>query len=302
MNRKIVATLTGLMLLAPMGSAWADGNGKSKRKAPRLEVGTDLNSGNNPLVQPGDCETGDDGSLVCGDPALAGNGRDQSLQFGDVLLGSRRDDVQIGGLGSDVLIGGKGNDIQIGGVEHFFPQNRDRAFGGSGKDIFIWKPGDGSDFFSGGSSSDAVVFGNVGEVDGSGVAFGVVADRQAGNVFIDPTTGLPSVDVSGSPGFCDVIDASSTPQSRYELDELGIDHLVRFTIRGIAAAFERGDQATDNGLRVTLHLKDVEYLVCTSREGGSLEVLDLRSSPPRPIEIDAIKSKTLRKRLQRIVF
>ncbi|MFK7895722.1 MAG: hypothetical protein AB8G23_07805 [Myxococcota bacterium] len=275
---------------------------KDAKSKLRLQLGTDLNSANNPLVQPGDCESQRDGSIVCQDPAIAGNGRDQSLQFGDILQGGKKDDLQIGLAGSDVLIAGSGNDIMLGGLEHFGPQNRDRAFGGSGSDIFIWKPGDGSDFFQGGKGTDAVIFGVVGEPDGDGAAFGVVTDGQAAIPFISPETGLPEVNVSGSPGFCSVIDDSTSGQSANELDDLEIDHLVRFTIRPLADAFEAGLRDDDNGLRVTLHLDDVEYVVCTAREGGEIEVLDLRYSPARQVSIDDIKSKTLRKRIDAMVF
>jgi len=57
--------------------------------------------------------------------------------------------------------------------------------------------------------------------------------------------------------------------------KLDLDHLVRFSIRGFRDSFEAGAHSDDNGLRVTLHLKDVEVLVCTDRHGGAIEVLDL---------------------------
>ena len=43
---------------------------------------------------------------------------------------------------------------------------------------------------------------------------------------------------------------------------------MRFFVRDKADAFERSEQNTDNGLRQTMHLQDVEYLICTSREEG----------------------------------
>ena len=263
----------------------------------RTQVGADNNSIENPLIQPQD-------------PALSGGGRDQTLQFGDVLIGKRRDDLLIGGLGTDVLISGRGDDVIIGGVEHFNPSNRDRAFGGKGNDIFIWKPGDGSDLWNGGKGHDIVILGLIGEVVDGNVEFKVIADQKTGEVAIDPVTKLPKVDVSNSPGFCDVIDPSLSHDTKTGLAELDLDHLVRFTIRGIANAFERGDQDTDNGLRVTLHLKDVETLICTSRDGGLIEVIDLTSTPPRLIangvsseELQSqIRSRRLRKRLEGMVF
>ena len=185
----------------------------------------------------------------------------------------------------------------IGGLEHFNPSNRDRAFGGWGSDIFIWKPGDGSDLFRGGHGQDAIVFGLTGEnVDGH-PAFEVVADQQAGELFIDETSGLPRVDVTNSPGFCEVVDENTSVEAAEELKALDLDHLVRFSIRGVRDAFEAGQQAEDNGLRVTLHLKDVEVLVCTNRDGGHIEILDLTSSPAHPVQLHELR-RPLRKRLQ----
>jgi hypothetical protein len=147
-----------------------------------------------------------------------------------------------------------------------------------------------------------VIFGLIGEVEDGDVVFRVSNDQQAGEVFIDPATGLPQVDVSGSPGFCEVVDASSDIDAADQLDALGLDHLVRFFIRAVADAFEAGQQNVDNGLRVTLHLKDVEILVCTDRDGGAIEVLDLTVSPPAVISISEIRARRLRRRLREIVF
>lgn len=261
------------------------------------QIGADNNSIENPFVQPQD-------------PALSGGGRDQTMQFGDVLFGSWRDDLIIGGLGTDIIAGGRGDDVIIGGIEHFNPSNRDRAFGGKGNDIFIWKPGDGSDLWNGGRGHDVVVFGVIGENVGGNVEFKVLNDQKTAEVAIDPKTYLPLVDVTNSPGFCDVVDASSNPEAKEELEALDLDHLVRFSLRGIADAFEDGKQNEDNGLRVTLHLKDVETLVCTNRNGGQIEVVDLTSTPPRLIASGVskhelrryIKSRRLRQRLGAIIF
>ena len=257
-------------------------------KIANTEIGLDNNATKNPIVQPQD-------------PALAGGGRDQTMQFGDVLYGSRRADLLIGRLGTDVLLGNNGNDVLLGGTEHFNPANRDRAFGGKGRDVFVWAPGDGSDLFDGGRGEDAVVFGLVGEEENGETVFRVSTDRQAGKVVIDPATRLPLVDVTNSPGFCEVIDRYTSTEAEEALDELDLDHLVRFSIRGVRNAFEAGQQNTDNGLRVTLHLKDVEVLVCTDRFGGAIEILDLTVSPPEPLELDEL-SRPLRKRLEAMVF
>ena len=65
-------------------------------------------------------------------------GGDQSLQLGDSLTGTADADLLVGALGVDVLFGREGDDILIGGTEDFNPLNRDRAFGDSGDDVFIW--------------------------------------------------------------------------------------------------------------------------------------------------------------------
>jgi hypothetical protein len=269
----------GLLAAAHAGQAAAD---------PRLLIGADNNNPDNPLVQPAD-------------PAEAGGRRDQTLRFGDVLRGTKRDDLMIGRLGVDVLFGGRGADVMIGGPEHFFPVSSDRAFGDSGDDVFVWAPGDGSDLFDGGRGVDAVVLGLVGEVQDGVTVFDVEGDQRAGEVFVDPDTGLPQVAVFSSPGFCPVIDASSSVDSAEQLAALELDHLVQFVLRGRRDAFDAGDQDEDNGLRATLHLRDVEFLVCASRAGGIAEVLDLRDSPPTASSLEAVSSDRLRRHLRDMV-
>lgn len=252
-------------------------------KIRNVQIGADNNSIENPVVQPQD-------------PALSGGGRDQSLQFGDVLKGRFFNNLLIGRLGTDVLRGGFRNDVLVGGTEHFNPLNRDRAFGGRGNDVFVWAPGDGSDLFHGGRGQDAVVFGLIGEIENGETVFRVSMDQQAGDIFIDPDTKLPQVDVPNSPGFCEVIDRGTSPEAEDALKALDLDHLVRFSIRAVRKAFEDGEQEIDNGLRVTLHLKDVEVLVCTNRDGGETELLDLTVSPPAPIGAQDLR-RSLRNRL-----
>jgi len=269
------------------------------------QIGTDANSFQNPIVQPQD-------------PAFAGGGRDQSLRSGDVLFGNHKDDLLIGSLGVDILVGNWGNDVLIGGLEHFTENDsegrpisrQDRAFGGRGHDVFLWKPGDASDFFDGGRGLDVIAFGLVGENKDGDVAFEVVNDGKAGSVFINQQTYLPMIDVSNSPGFCEVIDKSTSLEAKQELNKLGLDHLVRFVIRGVRNSFEAGVQTEDNGVRVTLHLNDVEVLICTNRDGGQIEVIDLTTRPPTLIANGVsvqelrpyIRNLRLRKRLEAMIF
>lgn len=292
--KQTAVSIFAVSVLAASSASMAASKGFNKLN---VQIGADNNSIENPVIQPQD-------------PALSGGGRDQTLQFGDVIFGSRRDDLQIGGLGTDILAGGRGDDVIIGGIEHFNPLNRDRAFGGSGNDIFIWKPGDGSDLWNGGPGLDVVVFGLIGEAVNGNVEFKVLDDQKTAKVAINQRTYLPLVDVTNSPGFCEVIDRSTSHQAAKELRKLGLDHLVRFSLRGVRDAFEAGTQNDDNGLRVTLHLKSVELLVCTNRDGGQIEVVDLTSTPPRLIasgvskqELKAfIRNHRLRNRLDAMIF
>ena len=250
--------------------------------------GTDANSADNPFLQPED-------------PALSGGGRDQTLQFGDILFGkSNKDDLIIGNLGPDFIFGKSGNDVLIGGIEHFNPSNRDRAFGGEGDDIFIWKPGDGSDLFRGGPGTDIVVFGITAEQVGNVRKFEVLNDQKSAKVSLNGKTKLPKVDVTNSPGFCEVVDKNSEPDAKKQLNALNLDHLVKFFIRSVADDFDRKVQTTDNGLRVTLHLNQVEFLVCTERLGGAIEIVDLRQSPPARVTLRDVPSRLMRHRIRLI--
>jgi hypothetical protein len=250
------------------------------------QIGADTNFVGNNWIQPQD-------------PAQAGGGINQSLDFGDVLYGTSEQDLLIGGLGVDVLLGDEGDDVLIGGLEHFNLINSDRKFGGPGNDIFISGVGDGSDLLDGGPGEDVLILGLVGEVDDNGqTVFRVSQDEQAGEVFIDPATQLPIVDVTAAPGFCAVADRFHSSDALQQLQALGLHHLVRFFLREQADSFKAGEQNTDNGLRQTLHLKDIEFLICPNRESGAIEVLDLTVSPPQVTELTSL---SLSPRLQLIV-
>ena len=228
-----------------------------------------------------------------------------------MLQGGDSNDVLIGSLGVDVLLGGDGNDIIIGGTEDFNSSvdgddlgadNRDRAFGGNGDDVFIWAPGDGSDFFDGGEGTDVLIFGVLGEQRDSDSStagapfFNVSPPNSQGSddfdgIFLDPATSLPTVRVSSSPGFCSVLDSST---SQAELQALSLDHLVRFSLRGIANEFDAGNQSDDDGLRVALSVRNTEFVVCTRRnvvDGAgvaNIEVLDITTSPPTIAALSAL--------------
>jgi hypothetical protein len=191
----------------------------------------------------------DDDNLA--NPAIqpAGVAANQSLNNTDVLEGGQGNDVMIGLLGSDVIEGGPGHDIIVGGPDPGAP-NSDIMFGGPGDDVNLWAPGDGSEAFLGGPGRDALVFG--------------VTDRVAGVPTLSAPVqgfpfGVPTANVSGQGGFCTVeaADAGS-----------GYEFLVRFFVR-----------ATGN-LAVTVRVRDVEQVFCTSVAGGAMTFADLAQPAP----------------------
>ena len=236
-------------------------------------------------------------SLLSGNRGSNGGG-DQSLQAGDAISGTEENDLLIGALGIDVMFGNDGHDILIGGTEDFNPLNRDRAFGGQGEDIFIWAPGDGNDFFDGGAEGDVLVVGLIGEqrnAQGSedGAPFfavsppGTEGSQDFDGIYVDPSSSLPVVDVAGGPGFCEVVDGSANAAEQAELKALGLDHLVRFSLRGPAA-----DSANpDTGLRIAVHLKNTEFLVCGSATAGEIIAMDLTTSPPSLIDVSQLPAQ-----------
>ena len=223
-------------------------------------IGQDNDNVDNPLIQP-----------IAPPP-------NQSLNNADILQGSDGCDVLIGLFGNDVLDGGSGGDIMIGGTEQFDPDgfgNKDVMLGGNGNDINMWAPGDGSDAFIGGAGSrDVQVFGLI--------------DRDHNNVpILSPITGVfsetgaPTVNVTGSPGFCRLEYVGDT--------DLGFDFLVRFFVR-----------STGN-LAVTIRLEGVEQVFCTSEQGGQITFADLRSSSPQFVEVSQHDVETLNQNVGKMI-
>lgn len=262
-------------------------------------VGSDLNSNAG--------ANADINALFSGNRGSNGGG-DQSLQFGDQLAGTSEADVLIGGLGIDVLFGYEGDDIIVGGTEDFNPANRDRAFGHAGNDIFIWAPGDGNDFFDGGDGIDVVIFALLGEErDSQGQTSaspvfqvsppGTEGSRDFDGIALDEN-GLPSIVIDG-PGFCELIDQNSPAPdgSNQRLSDLNIDHLARFTLIGPANNFDNAlaadpnipPESLDSGLRIAVHMKNTEFVVCGARaDGAPFEIFDLRSSPVEKTSMDQL--------------
>lgn len=289
------STLTALAGCGGGGSGSGSGSDRGgddvqNDVAPAFTVlqGNDANRKSSPLL-----------SLNPGGPGAASN---QSLRAGDVLQAKpATDTVIIGALGVDVLVGNDGNDIMIGGTEDFNSSvdgdnlgsdNRDRAFGNAGDDVFIWTPGDGSDFFDGGDGVDVLVLGLLGENrDNDGNSDGApffnvspgAGSQDFDGIFLDADN-KPVINVSGSPGFCTVLAAADDPDV---FDALNLDHLVRFSLRGVANAFDQGLRSDDDGLRVAISTRNVEYLVCTDRESG-IAVLDLTTTPATVVDLSQI--------------
>ena len=225
---------------------------------PQLLIGTDEDNINNVSIQ-------------------AGAAANQSLNRTDVISGGPGNDVIFGLNGNDVIDGGPGRDIILGGPDGGAapggPPNSDIMFGGPGNDVNLWAAGDGSEAFLGGPGTDALVFGATDRE--------AVADPQTGVRL--PTLlsgvpgfpqGIPTADVSGQPQHCTV---ERSPLPSY-------DYLVRF--RGPA-----------NNIIVTVRVRDVEQVFCTSEHGGGIAFADL--TLPSPTFVDISQQET--ERLNRLV-
>lgn len=102
-------------------------------------VGADLDS--DPLVVNG----------LAGDDSIdATNLSEGSMQL--LLDGGKGDDLLIGGAEDDTLIGGDGDDFVVGG------RGDDIASLGTGRDAFLWNPGEGNDTIDGGTGYDTMLF------------------------------------------------------------------------------------------------------------------------------------------------
>ncbi|MGH7962075.1 MAG: calcium-binding protein [Candidatus Binatia bacterium] len=240
MRRPITIILTLLALALPvttLRAALLEGSGQAD-----VLIGRDEDNTDNTLIQP------------------PGTAADQSLSNGDVLLGNDGNDILIGLLGNDALHGGPKDDILIGGTEQGSRPNSDIIVGDAGNDINIWAPGDGSDAFIGGlGRRDVLIFG--------------VIDRDANNVPIvsevssgpHRRTGVPTANLSGSPGFCTL--------ERVTDPNLGFEFLVRFFVRASGA------------LAVTIRTSEVEQVFCTSQAGGAITFADLTEANPAFVEV-----------------
>lgn len=205
----------------------------------------------------------------------AGAAANQSLNRVDVIAGGPGNDVIFGLNGDDVIDGGPGQDIILGGPDGGAapggPPNSDIMFGGPGNDVNLWAAGDGSEAFLGGQGVDALVFGATDRQ--------TVADPQTGVRL--PTLrfdvpgfpqGIPTADVSGQPQHCTI---ERSPLANYEF-------LVRF-------------RGPTNNIIVTVRVRDVEQVFCTSEHGSAIAFADLRDPSPAfvdvaPFEVERLNS------------
>lgn len=299
-------TLSVFLALTACGGSGSDSDDITETPA--------VNAGNNDQSPTFSVLQGNDANrlsspLLSFNPGGPGGSPNQSLRSGDILQSRPDSDtVLIGGLGVDVFVGHVGRDIIIGGTEDFNANvdgddrgsdNRDRAFGHQGEDVFIWSPGDGSDFFDGGDGVDVLVLGLLGEErdnngNTTGAPFfnvsppGTEGSQNFDGIFLDREN-QPVINVSGSPGFCSVVSAADNPDIPF--NALNLDHLVRFSLREVANDFDQGLRSGDDGLRVAISTKNVEYLVCTERDtnvGTGIVILDLTTTPPQPVDMAQI--------------
>lgn len=223
--------------------------------AKRVQAGL-LEGGNGPQLLIGfDDDNQANASIQAG--ALA----NQSLNRTDVLDGGRANDVMFGLNGNDVMDGGPGDDIILGGPDGGAapggPPNSDIMFGGPGNDVNLWAPGDGSEAFVGGPGLDAIIFGSTDRDAVADPSTGVRLPTLFFGVAAFPQ-GIATADVSGLGNFCTVEASRSN----------GYEYLVRFR-----------STATGN-IIVTVRVKDVEQVFCTSQSGAAIAFADLTIPSP----------------------
>ena len=205
----------------------------------------------------------------------AGAAANQSLNRVDVITGGPGNDVIFGLNGDDVIDGGPGRDIILGGPDGGTapggPPNSDIMFGGTGNDVNLWAAGDGSEAFLGGAGVDALVFGATDRQLDADPKTGV---RLPTLRFDVPgfKTGIPTADVSTQPQHCTI---ERSPLANYEF-------LVRF-------------RGPTNNIIVTVRVRDVEQVFCTSEHGSAIAFADLTDPVPTfvdvaPFEIERLNS------------
>ena len=195
----------------------------------------------------------------------AGAAADQSLKRVDVITGGPGNDVIFGLNGDDVIDGGPGSDIILGGPDGGpapgGPPNSDIMFGGPGNDVNLWAAGDGSEAFLGGAGVDALVFGATDRETTADPQTGVRLPTLLFGVPGFPK-GIPTANVSGQPQHCTI---ERSPLANYEF-------LVRF-------------RGPTNNIIVTVRVRDVEQVFCTSENGSAIAFADLTNPSPAFVDV-----------------
>ena len=262
------SALSAGVLVALLGLVFVPGPGTQAAlleggNGPQLLIGLDDDNQANALIQAG---------------AVA----NQSLNRTDVLDGGRANDVMFGLNGNDVMDGGPGDDIILGGPDGGAapggPPNSDVMFGGPGNDVNLWAPGDGSETFIGGPGLDAIIFGATDRDAVADPSTGVRLPTLLFGVAAFPQ-GIATADVSGLGNFC-TVEASRSP---------GYQYLVRFR-----------STATGN-IVVTMRLKDVEQVFCTSQSGAAIAFADLRVPSPAFDVVSLAEVQTLNPLVGRMI-
>jgi RTX calcium-binding nonapeptide repeat (4 copies) len=185
----------------------------------------------------------------------AGVAANQSLNNTDVILGNAREDLLIGLKGNDVIAGEHGDDVLVGGIEKAQQPNSDVLFGGRGRDVNIWAPGDGSDFFQGGPGYD------------THISAPLVLDAAGNLALFDGRYGprrVPHVSIDAKPQFGCTIERVPADSG------LGFEFVTRFLVNG--------------NVVVTIRLDDVEVVLCPSPNAGKVLVAYLRQATPAFVE------------------
>ena len=172
----------------------------------------------------------------------------QHMEDTDILLADSPDtgDLLFGILGRDTLVGGAWDDVLVGGPENFVAPNSDAIRGNDGDDINIWVPGDGSDAFVGDDGKDVIIFGPFKNQ---------AAPGDVPSLFNANGRKVPQVTMSEKPQFTCKIE--TVPAN----SDFGYEFLVRFAVNG--------------DVKVTVRLKDVEFVICPSSNANSVAFADL---------------------------
>ena len=175
----------------------------------------------------------------------------QHMEKADILLANNTDtgDLFFGILGRDTLVGGAWDDVLVGGPENFVGPNSDAIRGNAGDDINIWVPGDGSDAFIGDKGKDVQIFGPFKNQ---------AAPGAIPTLFNANGREIPQVTMSQKPQFTCQIEVVPANQ------DLGYQFLIRFAVNG--------------DVKVTVRVKDVEWVICPSANADTVKFADLTQS------------------------